>query len=568
MTARVQTMPAAGLRPLVGGPWKGVQYTADASDPAYLWYASEAWVNEMGAVEPRPDYTRLAQPSAFVLPGDAQCVAAFRTGALGDYNLFVGGGRVFRWNVVADTFTEMITQANLTAAGVTFSTSLHVYAVQFANLMVFSDGVNTAWAWNGTANGGITKLTNAPVFYGQPTVYYGKLFGIKSTDRVTMVWSEENQVNTGYEAGGFNNAWSLTQTSGEPLRALLGVNDGLYYWRASGIGVVRGAVTPTFAASGVHDSISDEIGHIQWDDDFYGTLAPQGPIYTEGWIFFCDQQGRPWAVGAGGGGLDPLWEQVGLAYGGFGQDAPGSTADPLFFTDAPRGGFGRPAVQAVLLPDLGLVGFVQRSGAQVLWFSVMSRRCVGHWKLLGVAGPGNFAVIGTLPRGSGSEGIGFASASGKCYYAARFFSQLDDYTGTSYTPILSIVVGPRQGSDAFEWTFPELEVKTRRVKGGAGIDGSVYFYDGAVVGTDPEAAPTAFGTIAHDAPAAWSSGAINADASGWERLGLTASGRGGRVYVRFRRLDGTTSIPPFYGAKFRLEAWRLWGAPTLGPAHR
>jgi hypothetical protein len=72
------------------------------------------------------------------------------------------------------------------------------------------------------------------------TVYYAKLFMLKR-DRKTIVWSEENQPNTGYEAGGYNNAWELTQTSNEPLTAIIGTNEALYYGRKTSVGAIRGA---------------------------------------------------------------------------------------------------------------------------------------------------------------------------------------------------------------------------------------------------------------------------------------------------------------------------------------
>jgi len=101
----------------------------------------------------------------------------------------------------------------------------------------------------------------------------------------------------------------------------------------------------------------------------------------------------------------------------------------------------------------------------------------------------------------------------------------------------------------------------RRVRSPQGIDGpNLFFYDVALVGTDPEAAPTVFGLVPHDAPASWSSGGVNADAPGWERVGTLAWGRHGRVYVQLRRADIVT--PSTFGCKFGLYRWRLWGTMT------
>jgi len=168
------------------------------------------------------------------------------------------GLQTYDW---AGTWTTRVTRAQILAAGVTLpAAGVEVFTVVFNKTVVFSDGVNLLWTWDGTNGGGIVSLTNCPVAYGRPTVYYGKLFVIKNTERNTIDWSEENQANTGYEAGGFNNSWSLTQTGTAPLVAIIGTNAGLYYFRGRSCGVIKGAVNPDFVTSGVHDAVSTTLG--------------------------------------------------------------------------------------------------------------------------------------------------------------------------------------------------------------------------------------------------------------------------------------------------------------------
>lgn len=171
----------------------------------------------------------------------------------------IADGEIFEISVSAGTSTEKISTANLSSASITLSSANHCYCCVFDGSLIVSDGTNVPFAWNGTANGGLTKLTNAPTGPLGCTVYYAKLFFLKS-DRRTIVWSEELQVNTGYEAGGFNNAWELTQTTEERIAAIYGTNQGLYYGRDNSVGIIRGAVSSTFKTDGVHDSVYDGAG--------------------------------------------------------------------------------------------------------------------------------------------------------------------------------------------------------------------------------------------------------------------------------------------------------------------
>lgn len=203
------------------------------------------------------------------------------------------------------TWSRQVTTANLTTASITMSATVRVFCVSFNNTYVFNDGVNQPFTWDGTAGaGGLTLLSNAPSkCYGKPTVYYGKLFFIKdaaasSADRSKIVWSEEYAANTGYEASGYANVWTLEQSGSGALYALVGTNSGLYYFRRDGIGVIRGAVTPAFTTSGVHDDVSSVVG----------TTCPDVRWY-ENYIYFFDERGRPWRLPENGR-LDPIYLEL------------------------------------------------------------------------------------------------------------------------------------------------------------------------------------------------------------------------------------------------------------------
>jgi hypothetical protein len=160
------------------------------------------------------------------------------------------------------TWDRVVTSADFSTAGIVLDPSVTVcYALTFAGTLVVSDGVNSPWMWDGTGgSGGLTSLTACPALYGQPTEYAGKLFGIKAADHRTIVWSEENDATTGYEASGYNNAWTISQQADTPLVRVYGRNDGLYYWRTRSFGVIAGAVAGEFRTTHTHDALSSTVG--------------------------------------------------------------------------------------------------------------------------------------------------------------------------------------------------------------------------------------------------------------------------------------------------------------------
>lgn len=208
-----------------------------------------------------------------------------------EYTVAFCGGLLYSFNWSSRVWT------NIPLVGVGLSQDIRVFCVTYNNTLVVNpnDGTNLPWTWDGT---NFVSLTNAPLAYGQPTVYYGKLFLIKWAARNTIDWSEENNANLGYEAGGFLNTWQLTQTDPNILYAIRGTNEALYYWRARSMGRILGAVTPTFSSDGTHDAISLKTG----------TQSPAAITDYGTDIFFLDADGRPQVLS--GGGVIPLWQDA------------------------------------------------------------------------------------------------------------------------------------------------------------------------------------------------------------------------------------------------------------------
>jgi hypothetical protein len=205
------------------------------------------------------------------------------------------GGKFYTLNWSTRIWTETLTAGNLAGASVTLSSTARVYGVEFASgadvKLVISDGINTPWMWDGTAGAGITKLTNAPIFYGAPWVYYAKLFGIKAAERNTFVWSEEADATTGYEAGGFNNAWNPLGATA--LHAGCADNAGMYLFEEGRTIKIEGAVDTAFSTSGTRSAVSETIGSVS------------SPLVTNAGIVFVDAVARPHLLI--GGTVVPAW---------------------------------------------------------------------------------------------------------------------------------------------------------------------------------------------------------------------------------------------------------------------
>lgn len=234
----------------------------------------------------RPGLTKLGTGGTANLGASStrtgQLVIQFTKRSGTTYTVVICGGKFYTYNWSTSVFTEVLTSSDFSGAFITLSSSARCYGVVFADHLVVSDGTNTPFAWDGTTNGGLTKLTNAPVCYGQPVVYYAKLFMIKNTARSTLVWSEEGVLNTGYEAGGYNNAWDLVQTSTDGIEAIAATDAALYVARANSITAISGPVSTDFKTTGTREAVSDRIG----------TKSPAAFQVINGRVWFLDQFGR------------------------------------------------------------------------------------------------------------------------------------------------------------------------------------------------------------------------------------------------------------------------------------
>jgi hypothetical protein len=315
------------------GPFRGMRYSHSFEpDPAYCEFIKNGLpldpVNG-GPIGERPAMSRGPSTAFGTGAGVIQLVYLYSQTDGTNINVVIADGVIYEWNASnLLTKIEMVTQANFATAGVTLSTTAACYAVTLNNTIIVSDGTNAPFSWDGTAGAaGVTALSNCPVLYGQPTIYYAKLFGIKNTARGTIVWSEENDPTTGYEAGGYNNAWELSQSGSEPLIALIGTNEALYFFRERGIGAIRGAVTSTFTTDGTIDGVSVEIG-----------VHERATVHLhKAYIWFLDQFHRPHVLPVGAADPIPLWYDMKRVF-----DHDAETRLGMGITPDTSGLYGRP----------------------------------------------------------------------------------------------------------------------------------------------------------------------------------------------------------------------------------
>jgi hypothetical protein len=505
----------------------------------------------------RPGLTRIGTPTTvrlgagtdrtpqwvglgLTLAGTTRSPLVWCAGELYEITALSGGG-----------FSKRLSTAQLAAAApaITLSLTLPIGAAVFNGQVVFTQAGKRPFMWDGTNGGGLTVLTNAPISSGAqapPTVYYGKLFFISTNTEIQ--WSEENQPNVGYTAGGYNNAWQLTETGSSKLLQLIGTNEGLYYGRRGAIGVIRGAVSSTFSTDGVRESVSPNVG----PDVHNGTAM----LYANGTLFWYDETARPWAWRAGTGAV-PLWQQLPRF---FVQENWGSADDQVDLYEAGEEGVSWLELHNITLdPVNNRVSFngvaLNASSPRVsLVFDVASLRplCWQTWSLANkpTSQRAQWMDQGSLLSVGGQLGELYVDASGYVFYRAFTVPTFtlptgqysDETESTSGSLVTGTVVGQMHGWSAqgVEWRWDELAVV---------VDAQTVSVVRAAVLTSraPTIPLSPFQTLS-DSPS-------HVPHERAVRFGLNRGGRYGRAVVQVQAGEaGTNDRPAIHG-------WRLRGYP-------
>jgi hypothetical protein len=240
------------------------------------------------------------------------------------YTVGVCGGKFYTFDWGSRAWTEIVTTAQLTAAGITIDPDARVSLTVMSDVLYVHDGIHAPWTWNGTTGGGLVNLVGiAPVLFGPATVYYNKIMGVKSADRLTFVWCEEALPGVGYDTGQFADWWTIGQSDPGQLTALLGTNAALNVFRAQSSTAVTGPVDVSFKSNGTLDG-----------NESIGTKSPWAVISREDRVFFLDHMGRPHTGSSGGVWENELWEDFRESLSTV---AIGSLADALAVDYTPAG---------------------------------------------------------------------------------------------------------------------------------------------------------------------------------------------------------------------------------------
>jgi hypothetical protein len=290
---------------LEDGPWTEM---VDAKSPAARKEGAYRYGQNVYPLDPALGDELVGRPGVRLLGARLTETGAHIQGIfqfsqpLTEMTVVVAGGRLFTIDWLTEAWTERVTAADLLTAGIVFNDVVTKVAFLIvSDQLMISDGYNAPFLWDGSAgSAGLTPMTNCPPLLGQPTMYESRVFGIKTYDPATMVWSETDDPLTGYEAGGFTNAWTIRQTNARPLTRLVGTNDGLVIFRERSVTIALGTVGPDFSTTATHDAI----------DSTRGTQTPFAVVEVGANILFLDAEMRPHILRPGGVGVEPIWDGV------------------------------------------------------------------------------------------------------------------------------------------------------------------------------------------------------------------------------------------------------------------
>lgn len=237
-------------------------------------------------------------PTTGLSSGTVQIITQLRKLDGTRYTICICGGVFYTLNWTSKVWTEAVDATAFSGASITLSTTARFYAYSFNDKIIFWDGTNTAWMWDGTTDGGLTKLTAAGVPNATPVTgpYYVKPFFAKSTEKNAIIWGEEGDATIGYEAGGYLNVWS--PMGGGPIRAIAATNTALIVAEENRMIRITGAVSTDFQTAATRSDLSETVG----------TNSPM--LVTDSGVVLLSSQGEPYVIRDG---MADMWRDCQVA---------------------------------------------------------------------------------------------------------------------------------------------------------------------------------------------------------------------------------------------------------------
>lgn len=437
-------------------PWLGTNLGGTPITGTTIPYQTAAVLLSIGSTDTRvanaafayliagTNYSKTATAAGTALPA-----GTIPTDTWGVYRASVGTTGTITFTAGAANYTtgyasEVLAIAALPATPAN-QWNMGYFTVQTATGQPFVAGTD---ALAGGVSGNPANATNyyagdAPPWqaFGQPVIYTGAVFFILQTvegvaARTTIAWSEPNQPGVGYQQTDYDNAWTLTQTSTDPLFALAATNDALYYSRRYSWGAITGAPNVNFQNTATHDVVSGNVG----------CVAPATVRTFLNYVYFCDQAGRPYRF-AVGGSPEPIWRQASAVFESV------STASEV-----------GTAWWAVVEPNLNVYG-VLVGGAALLSnnfyvFDAATGIYLGSWNFSGgVEMDAGGIMVGTSAAGYLAM---IQAGDGSNNHGLRKLMRVADGTWTDNGSVIAANVrtGPLGYNTKVSYTFPEIRAIT------------------------------------------------------------------------------------------------------------
>jgi hypothetical protein len=346
--------------------------------------------------------------------------------------LAIVGGKLYQLTWATETWVEK------TLVGVALPATGRVYVVSFFDDIIVqpNDGTNKPFKWDGTT---FTSLTAAPLAFGRPTVHYGKVIFILWATRTDIAWSDEADATSGYTG---SQAWSVYQTSTDPIEAIEATDEYLVIWRERSTTTIFGEVTSNFSSTGTREGVSSEIGTLSPDSIVVG---PGGDIY------FLDRNNRPWVIKPGRD-LRPMWKESMVRTEGLALGTAQTKASAQYWEPGD--------MVMIAVADSG-----QTYPNQILTYREETGEYTGYWD------GWNLTCLGTIVDQNGEPFLAMGSSDGYIYRFGNPTSSLwTDALAAGTAAITHVITGGALGYDTYnnkEWDLTHINL-------GAAMSGATF----------------------------------------------------------------------------------------------
>lgn len=311
------------------------------------------------------------------------------------YTCVFANGDLYVYSWTGNTFTLY----DLSAAGLTVSSTADINCATSRGRLIFTDGVNKPVMVVGPVGSiAYTTLTNAPVAH-RVGIYYDKVFfwDIPGYEN-EFQWSDEGDPVNGYS--GDDQAWEFAQTDAGRILGAAPLNERLVILKEDSATVLMGNADENFQTLAVREGLSET----------EGTVAGGSVVIYQGDVFCLSTQG-PRRIRMGQvyesihdvGGVDYLRDIIS-------NWTTASLANSLSFVDR----------------DEGHVGFlVPYAGSSDVNVAMVWHQEIGAWTLFKFSGL-NFTAVNYVEDNTGKSWVLFGDDNGKVYKYRSDWPVYDD----------------------------------------------------------------------------------------------------------------------------------------------